>query len=319
MNYWLDFRLKIRDFFRKHRKKILIILIVWAVVIAVNYYLKNSNKEDITPKTTLNIHSPVIDKGQVVPENYKEPINVLVDSFVNFCNNKEYEKAYALLTNEYKNKFLNNIEDFKIYVDKKFETKKIYNIQNYSNFNGVYVYRVRFLEDILASGTTNGYNYEEEKIVIKLEDNTLRMALGGYIGEEDVNISSEDDYFKVNVVKKEIFYEEVRYNVELENKTSNYIVLADQTEANEVELQVGNENRSLVATTSYNMVILPNETIKRKLTFKRYPEETVNDNALIFNAVRVLPEFSGNTFKAEDEKKNAIKLYSLTINLQPQN
>lgn len=318
MNYWLDIRLKIRDFFRKHKKKIAIIIIIWAVVIAVNYFLKNMEPQDVTPITTYEPHSPVMDEGDRVPESYKQPINALIDSYVNFCNNKEYESAYNLLSNEYKTKFLNNIDDFKEYVDVKFATKKLYNIQNYSNIDNSYVYRVRFLEDILASGTTNGYGYDEEKIVVKLEGDTLKLALDGYIREEEVGIQAEDNYLKMKIIKKDIFYDKVRYKIEFTNKTSNYIVFQDGTELSEIQLQLTNEKRDLVARSDSNIVILPNQTKERTLVFEKFIEEDDSDIAIKLNAIRVLPEFSGDINKAKQEKENAIKLYSLTINLQPE-
>lgn len=318
MNYWLDIRLKIRDFFRRHKKKIAIVIIIWAIVIAVNYFLKNMEPAKVTPITTYDPHSPVMDETGSVPETYKEPINVLIDNYVNYCNNKEYESAYNLLSNEYKTKFLNNIEDFKKYVDVKFATKKLYNIQNYSNISGIYVYRVRFLEDILASGTTDGYSVNEEKIVIKLEDNILKLALDGYIKEEEIGIQAEDNYLKMKIISKDIFYDKVRYNVEFTNKTSNYIVLQDGTESSEIQLEITNEKRDMVGMSNSNLAILPNETIERTLTFEKFIEEDDSDVSIKLNAIRILKSFSGDINKAEQEKKDAIKLYSLTINLQPE-
>lgn len=319
MNYWLDIRLKIRDFFRKHKKKIVIVIIIWVIVIAVNYLLKNMEFEELTPITTYEPHSPVMDEGDKVPERYKQPINVLIENYVNYCNNKEYENAYSLLSNEYKTKFLNNIEDFKEYVNIKFATKKLYNIQNYSNIDNVYVYKVRFLEDILASGTTDGYSCDEEKIVIKLEDNILKLALDGYIGEKEIRIQAEDNYFKMKIIKKDVFYDRVRYKIELTNKTSNYIVLQDGTELSEVQLQITNEKRDLVTRYDSNIVMLPNQTKEITLIFEKFIEEDDNDIAIKLNAIRILPEFSGDINKAKEEKEKAIKLYSLTINLLPEN
>ena len=319
MNYWLDIRLKIRDFFRKHKKKLAIIIIIWSVIIAINYFLKNVEHTNEIPITTYEPHNPVMDEGDRVPEAYKQPINVLIDSYVNYCNNKEYEKAYDLISNEYKKKFLNNIEDFKEYVNVKFSTKKLYNIQNYSNIDNTYVYRVRFLEDILASGTTNGYDYDEEKIVVKLEGDALKLALDGYIREEEVGIQAEDNYFKMKIVKKEIFYDKVKYIVELKNKTSNYIVLQDGTELSEIQLQLTNEKRDLVTRHDSNIVILPNQTKEITLNFGEFIEEEDNDIAIKLNAIRILPKFSGDINKAKQEKEKAIKLYSLTINLLPEN
>ena len=79
-----------------------------------------------------------------------------------------------MLSNEFKSKYCNTLDGFKSYVDELFDEKKIYNIQNYSNVDNVYVYRIRLLEDILATGTTDGYEYKEEKIAIQKENGVLK-------------------------------------------------------------------------------------------------------------------------------------------------
>ena len=317
MNYWLDIRLKIRDFFRRHKKKIFIIIVIWGVIIAVNYYLKSlENNKVQKPITTYEPHTAVMDETGSVPERYKEPINVLIDSFVNYCNNKDYENAYNLLNSEYKSKYYSSLDEFKKYVDSKFKTKKIYNIQNYSNVNNAYVYNVRILDDILASGTTDGFKFDEEKYVLKIENGSLKLSLDGYIGEEQVGIQTEDEYFKIRINKKDIFYDKVRYNMEIINKTAYYIVLQDGTEDDEIQLQLQNEKRDLYALPNSNIVILPNATVQRNMSFEEFADENEKDVALLFNDIRVLPKFSGSKSKSASEKANAIKLYSLNINLQ---
>ena len=68
--------------------------------------------------------------------------------------------------------------------------------------------------------------------------------------------------------------------------------------------------------TNSNLVVLPNETKTRELTFSKYVYDKQEESSIIFNTIRVLPEFSGDTEKAAKEKEKAIKLYSLTINLK---
>lgn len=310
MGFWLNIRLKIRDFFKKHKKKIAIVIIIFGIVIAINRFLA-THPEVETPKTTYEPHSPVMDETDDVPEKYKEPINNLIDNYINYCNNKEYENAYNLLSNEFKSKYCKTLDEFKSYVDELYNEKKIYNIQNYSNVNNVYVYRIRLLEDILATGTTNGYEYKEEKIAIKEENGVLKLALNGYIGEEQLGIIAEDEYMKINIVKKDVKYDTETYTIEFTNKTNNYIRLADNTESNEILLQLPNDKRNAKNLQNGNIIILPNYTYTREITFDKYYDSGENATALILNAIRVLPEFSSNI-------ENAIKLYSLTINLQPE-
>lgn len=314
MNYWLDIRLKIRDFLRKHRKKIVIILIAWAVIIAVNYFLKNRETIEL-PKTTYEPHSPIMDNTDSVPESYKQPINNLINDFFEYCNNREYENAYNLLSSEYKSIYCPNIEDFKEYVNNNFESKKIYNIQNYSNLNKTYVYNVRILNDILASGTTDEYTYSEDKFVVKEEDGILKLALNGYCGTEDVNILAESDYLNIRILKKEVTYDQVTYTVEFKNKSQYFIVLEDGTEESEISLKVVDEKRKEQSADGSNLILLPKVTETRELTFTKFFYDGQTASSLDFDAIRVLPVYSGKKENAEKEKEKAIKLYSLSIKL----
>lgn len=318
MGFWLNLRLKVRDFFKKHKKKITIIIIIVGIVIAIDRFLGSRQVVEM-PSTTYEPHSPVMDETAEVPEAYKQPINNLIDNYVNYCNNKEYENAYNLLSSDFKSNYCDNIEEFKKYVDQLYKEKQIYNIQNFSNVNGAYVYRLRLLNDILATGTTDGYEYKEEKVVIKEENGVLKLALNGYVGEENLGIVAEDEYMRIDIVKKQVAYTSETYTVEITNKTGNFIVLLDNTETDEIIMKVNGDSRGVNGLENGNLVVLPNSKKTLTLPFDQYYDDGVNPSALIFNAIRILPEFSGDINKAKEEKEKAIKLYSLTINLLPEN
>lgn len=317
MNYWLDIRLKISRFFRKHKKKIIIILVVWAVVIAINYYLKYMPKNYV-PKTTYEPHSPVIDKTDKVPESYKEPISNLINDFVENCNNKNYEAAFDLLSNEYKERYKISLEDFKQYVDNTFPNKKLYNIQNYSNLNNTYVYNVRLLDDILEDGTTDGYDYSEYKFVVRKEGDVLKLSLNGYCGYKDLGINVADDYMEIEIQRVYITYTETSYVLKISNKTNNYIVLTDRdNEVTSILLKLPKENRAANYLLDSNIVIHPNETKELELQFNEFFDDGQEPTKLILNSIKILPEYTGIEENFEKEMENAVKLYSLAIDLIP--
>ena len=316
MDYWLDIRLKIRRFFRRNKKKIIIILIVWLIIIIINFYFKYRTV-NVVPQTTYEPHSPVIDTTDKVPEKYKKPISNLIYNFFEYCNNKDYESAYNLLSSEFKDRYCKDIEQFKEYVDITFNTKKIYNIQNYSNLNNTYVYRVRFLEDILASGTTDDYSYREDKFVIKEENGVLKISLNGFCGSEEKDIDVEDSNMEIKILKKYMLYDEASYEVQIKNKTDNFILLTDSTTDNEIQLEFPNETRYANYIENSNIVILPNTTKTFEFTFDEYFDDRKDPTKLTLNAIRILPEYTGWEEKAEEENEAAIKRYSLAIDLIP--
>lgn len=315
MDFWLNLRLRIRDFFTKYRLIIIIAIIVIAVIFTISFALKANNARRIARENSIkNVQTPIIDTNEKLPEGHNDKINELISNYFNYCNNKEYENAYVLLNEEFKSIYFKNIKNFKTYIDAVFATKRMYSIQNYSNLNNIYVYNVRIMDDILATGTTENYQYLEDKFVIKEENGELKLSLNGYCGQENLNIVAEDDYMKINIKSRRISYDKETYVVQYTNKTDNYIVLANGEETAEFCLEIQGQTR-VADTKDSNIVILPKETTTKTISFDKYFDDEKTSTQFVLNAIRVLPEYSGKTEKLESEMKKAIKLYSRTINL----
>ena len=314
MNNFLDTKLKIMRFFRKNKKKIIIIFIIWTIIISINYYLKYRPKE-IVFKNTYKPHSPIIDTTDSVPISYQKTIEKLINDYIEYCNNKEYENAYNLLSSDFKLRYCRNIEDFKIYVDNAFEKTRKYSIQNYSNINNKYVYKVNMFDDIMANGTTDGYFYNESKYVISEENGELKISLNGYCGKQDLDIDVEDDYMQITFVRKEIEYDKSDYIIKIKNKTKNYIVLSDEDLKDAIQLKFPDEVRTATNLANSNIVIGPDQTNIIDIWFDEFFDDKQEPLNLILNSIQILPKYSGLEENREKERENAVKLYSLSIDM----
>ena len=310
MNF-LDLRLKVRNFFKKYKKLLIIIIIVWAIIIAINYFLKQLN-ENQKPTTTYEPNKAVMDDSEV-PKALQEPINNLIGEFVGYCNDKNYETAYSMIDADCKEISYPTIDSFKAYVDNIYTTKKIYNIQNFSNVDNNYIYNVRILDDIMATGTNgNGYLYYEEKFVLKDTDQGLKLSIGGFIEKKDLNISTEDEYLKIEIPYKIVEYDTETYVVKVTNRTQNPIVLLDDSISNEIELSLGTQKRNMQNSSDNLIMVNARESKTVKLYFTKFVDDGNIPEKLMFNAVRVLQSYAGNEQNTVD---NAIDKYSLNIDL----
>lgn len=311
------FRLKIRDFFRRNKNKIIIALIIWVIVIAINYFFANM-KTPLIPKVSYNPHQPTR-RTDPIPEKLKKPIENLLDEFFNVCNNKEYERAYEMLSEDCVDSLYPDIEEFKKYVDQVYDTKKIYHIQNYTNSkkDGTYIYSVRILDDIMATGMT-GQNselyYYEEKYVIKEEGDELKLSIRQYIGDENVNSVYEDKYMKVSILEKKVKYETERYTVKVTNRTNYIIVLSDFTQRHEICLNLDNQDiRDNATSNSGRIIINPKETKNFEFEFNKYYDEPKKSVSIIFNVVRILRDYTGSPETKQQELDEAIEVYSFEV------
>lgn len=310
-----DFKLKIRDFYKRNRSKIIIILIIWFVIIVINFILKNYKGPQI-PKTSYKPHTAIMDNSEV-PKKDQEPIENLIDSYIECANNKDYEKAYNMLSYDCRNNLYPNIEGFKRYIDNVFDTKKVYTIQNYSNVDNKYIYEVNIFEDILATGLTGKEDLTiySEKFVITKENNNLSLAIRNYVGNTGNYQVYEDEFIKVEIKDMIQSYENQIYKVQLTNRTENTIVLADRTEKYEIMLELNSENRKIQNLKDRGIYLNPYETKEVELEFVKFYDENEEAKSIVFNAVRVLKSYSGLDSKRQEEMDNAVKLYSFKIGL----
>ena len=312
MNF-IDTRLKIRRFIKKNRKKVIFVVITVAIIIAINYILKNMPEEEI-PKTTYEPNVAVMDESEV-PKKWHSEIENRIKTFVDYCNNKEYENAYDMISDDCKDALYPVIGDFKEYVDKRFQVKRIYSIQNFSNISKQYIYDVNFMSDFMATGSTGtNYGYVQEKFVFTEDDNSLKFAIGGFVRTNILDAFVEDENLKIVTKKKNVYYDHETYTVDITNKTDYPIVLGDGTGEDEIAISVNEQLREETNINAVNVVLQPNESRTFTFVFEKYCDDGYAPQAMYFTDVRVLKSYSGTEETRQQELDNAVRRYSLILN-----
>lgn len=308
------FLLALRNFWKKHWKAIIIVIVVWITLIIINAYLRNRPEETTTTNTYFP-NLPVIDYGGTVPKSKQDEVNNTIDSFFNYCNKKEYQNAYNLLTEDCKQYiYRNSIEEFMQYVDSIYTSTKIYNLQNYSNVDDVYIYDINILDDIMSTGTTGGYQEYKEKIALIEINGEMKISNQGYIGKVTFNnITGEDGNIKIRVLNKNMSYAREEYEVEITNKTDGYVLIGNGNIANEVTLNLGDQSRPALGIINNNMLLAPGETTTYYLLFDKYYDDGKTPTEINFNLIRL---YGNNQETAiEGLSTNANTTYSMNIHL----
>ena len=299
---FLKWRLKIRNFFKKYKRVIFIVLIVWLVIIAINFFLGRRSETPML-NTTYNPHEVVLTSDTEVPEKLQTPIEDTIDDYINKCNNKDYSGAFELLTTDCKiHVFGDSLDNFTTYASSVFPNKKRYSIQNYSNFGQAYIYNVKLIDDIIATGLTNqSYAYYEEKFAVKEEDGKIKLNVNDYMGFNDLKKVAEDDYLKIRVENKEEFYSFEIYSVKITNKTDKKIVLYDGIVGNELSLISGQDERNPINVKD-TITLEPGETRTFEITFNKYYDESTKASEIAFNKIRIMTEQYTGTEETEEEE-----------------
>ena len=314
----VDFKLKVRHFLKKYRKIIFLIVFIWAIIFIVNMYLKTI-KYTKTPTTTYQPNVAVLDSSTKVPTKVADSFEDFIAKYIEACNAGEYKDAYNLISEDCKKNYFNNDYDsFVEYVRNKFTAKRRYAIQNYSNYGDKYIYSVKLFEDFLATGLTNSdYQYQEEFMIASYNENKeIVFSVGNYIESKELNSVASNDYLKVDLKSVIIKYEYELYEIKITNRTDNTVVIQDGLlDSDEVSLLVAGEYRSTV-NYDIKIVLKPNESQTVQLAFPKFYDSGTTSNNVVFNSVRVLPEYTGLEENVEIELENAIDKFSMSIPIE---
>ena len=319
-----DFRLKIRHLFRKYKRIFFVILSIWGIVIFVNYMLKGQIKPP-QRTTTYEPHVSVMSETSTTPKKLQVPIENMIKEYVKACNTQDYEKAYFMLSEECREyQFNNSPAEFVKYVLTKLPNKRNYNVQNYSNFTvqdkKIYMYEVRYTEDILATGLTGTeYVYTSDQMAFQEDaDGNVKMAVGSYIYQTPIQSIAENEYLKIDVLNKIVKYAQEDYEVKFTNRSENTVVIANGYGADESELQLLNERRKRIQVGE--IVLEPGESTTKIISFQRFVDDGDSSNALIFGAIRVMEKYSGTDGIAEEiilkEMEEALAKFSFTVSVK---
>ena len=198
---FIKFRLKIRNFIRDNRKKIIIIILVWLLIFIINCLL-GLRKEKVVLETSYKPSTSVMNSSSSVPKKDHTRISDILDKYFNYCNNGDYENAFKMVSDLCKEKAFNNdINKFKNYIKSIYTEKKRYSIQNYSNYDNKYIYTMKIFNDIITTGLTGEeYSYYEEKIVMIKDGDNIKLNVGDFIDKVDIKRIVEDDYYKIRIL-----------------------------------------------------------------------------------------------------------------------
>ncbi len=324
MNF-TDLRLKIRHFFRKYKNIILICLCVWLVVFIINILLTRK-APDLTPKTTKEEHTSVINSGNKVPKSMTSEIEKRIEEYADACNDGNYQKAFNYLSPDCrKYEFDDSVENFMKHVLGVTPTARDYAAQDYSNLTisdgtTIYIYEIKYFNSFIESGLTDSeYGYTSEKVTFYYDDdNQLMMNVGDYIYHSDPDSITENEYLKADIQDRLVEYKTETYQILLTNRSQFTIVVADDEENDEVNLLLDNDAGEMRKMQELDPIVLaPGESKTVTVSFQKFVDDGDASKAIVFGHVRVMEKYSGtegvDQAVIDEEKNNSVAQRSMSI------
>lgn len=240
-------------FWNKNRRGIIVgiaaIVLLIVAIQALNQMARikkeeeKNNKIELTEEEKKLPTQSIIGGDNVSIETTKSNVEI-IEEFIEKCNNNDIEGAYSMLTDECKEELFTTQENFKKgYYDIIFNGKKIGNIENYISNNKRYTYKVTFYEDILSTGNANNSKSYQDYITIDENSENGKLNINSFIYKKEINKQAEVNGIKITVVSQQVYKENEKYEIKIENNTNKRILIDTRAKNKSVYL-VGSNNVS---------------------------------------------------------------------------
>ena len=270
---------KLIRYWNQNRLKIIItgIIIVFIIILiqTINAILKNTRLEENENKETIvdtSRPSESVITGEKLPEKTTDANVETIKQFVDFCNEKDYQSAYNLLTEDCKNELYNTLDIFiENYCNKVFNIEKTYNLELWQYSTNTYTYRITYIENnMLATGEINSNNNIEDYITIVENTDGNKLNINGFIEKRNINKMQEQNGIKITINDRFMYREYEKYNITIKNNTDKTILISEKINSNDICLIDSNEieyDSMLNEVPSVNLELQPGTEKKIDIRF----------------------------------------------------
>ena len=251
-----------------------LILLIIAIIVFILFIIKSLNsyyEKDEQNKMLLADQNTNIEESQNNNKvtDYKTESNTVkqtINSFVNYCNKKELENAYSMLTQECKDAMFPTIEDFeRIYINNIYNIERTFELVKWSTDGNKSTYLVTLYGDLLATGGTTNTT-QEYYTFIKDNSGNYKININNYIYGEDSNLEKNVQNIIVKIGRVDIYEDHETIEITVMNKSSNIISLTGNKYRKNIYLQ----NSKDTTYSSFNSEFDSKEIIMNPNTTKNF-------------------------------------------------
>lgn len=286
---------KIIKYWNENRFMIIIIVIVIVFILALIYAINTIFAQMNNSKNEINLNNistsgtePVqsIVTGEYITENQVDKLDTL-NEFIKYCNEKNLENAYNLLSEECKEELYPTINDFtQNYYNQVFKgNKKNVSVENWVND----IYRIEVNDDYLSTGVfTNSNPIQDYITIITDESGNYKLNINKYIGRNELNKNSSSSNIEIVAVESDYYidYQVITYKVT--NNTDNQILLDD----NLLEDSIYIEDRNDIKYSAYmhelatsEITVAPKQTKEVKIKYYSQYSSTKIIEKIVFSRI----------------------------------
>lgn len=312
-------------YYNQNRKKIwiAIAIVVFAIIIiqVLNNMVKNSTKVSTSTSSASkqtsrqdNYNYSVMTEKEVDSSTTKIN-NKIVDQFFEYCNSGNIEQAYNLLTDKCKELLYPTLQDFaNDYYSQIFKVSKTYSMQNWYTEDNSNTYKLRILDDMLATGTYNNSEVIEEYYTIVNDNNETKLNIKGYVASKEFDNTNQTEGTTITILNKDAYIDYEIYTIKIQNNTEKAIML-DSKEKSTTSYVKGDNSTEFSAfmyeLADEDLILEKGETTTVKIKYNKMYNPEVEITSITFSDI--IKDYE--EYKNTENKKNYESRMSVTIDI----
>ena len=186
---------------------IIIVFALFVIKSLNSYYEKKEQTKKIEAAENATSNQ-IVETPETAPDYYSVESNSIektMRSFVQYCNNREIENAYKMITEECKTAMFPTVEDFeKIYINKLYNVEREYELLKWSTDGNIETYQVTLYGNILATGNSNNFT-QEYCTFVKDSNGNYKLNINNYIYGEYRNIEKTINNITIKIGHVDIY------------------------------------------------------------------------------------------------------------------
>lgn len=239
-------------FFNQNRIRIIvtILIVVFIILIiqVINYILKQQDDNVVPTEPEIvdtSRPSESVISGDELPEETTDTNLNVISQFVEYCNNKQYQNAYDLLTQDCKDELFGTLDLFvSNYCNQIFTSPMTYQLELWYAAASTYTYRITYFSDnLLETGNATPTNTKDDYITIISSRDGDKLNINNFVEKEEVNNSTTAEEVPITIAINDRYtYKDYEiYNITISNNTDKTILISDGVNSNDICLVDTNE------------------------------------------------------------------------------
>lgn len=214
-----------------------IIVLVYVIIRIINYNIKIDNERQLVEQISQDNNTsqsntaylpsnsnPVMSDSKVSSDTL-ESDSQIIQKFIDCGNSNDVEGTYNLISQECKDEMFSDIDVFyNNYFKDIFNQKRSYDIETWDTYGGNTTYRIKYLNDIMATGSIND-EFIEDYFTVITENNEKKLNINQFIKKNEVNKTSNQEGLEISVLNQYVYYDYEQYEITFKNNNNQNITI----------------------------------------------------------------------------------------------